>query len=167
MAKKKKLKDPSRLPGSFESRVFVGGSYKAAAAAGLSPRQMLDELRKVVSNAGLHPIIADEYEVKDRNRDIHHDAIYLLHACRLAVFELSEFSGALMEIERSADYGTYCIVLHHDPGGTGWRLSWMLSSFAQEHHARIRLYGYIGVDDAKNAARNWLDEMLRLGHASK
>ena len=72
-----------------------------------------------------------------------------------------------MEIERSADFGTHCIVLHHDPAGQGLRLSWMLSSFVREHSDRIRLYGYIGVADAKNAARNWLEEMLRLGHAVK
>jgi len=163
----KARRNPSELPGAFSSRVFVGGSYKAKASIGLSPRQLLSELRKVVRAAGLHPIIADEYRVKKPDREIHHDAIYLLHACRLAIFELTEFSGALMEIERSADYGTHCIVLHHDPGGEGLRLSWMLSSFAQEHAARIRLYGYTSVEEAKNAARNWLQEMLRNGHAAK
>jgi hypothetical protein len=158
---------PSTLPGSFSSRVFIGGSYKAAAslASGLAPRQLLDELRKVVRAAGLHPVIADEYEVEERDRDIHHDAMFLLHACRLAIFELSEFSGALMEIERTADFDTTCIILHHDPKGKGHRLSWMLSSFVQQHNRRIRLYGYTDLDEAKNATRNWLDEMKRLGHA--
>jgi hypothetical protein len=160
---------PSTLPGSFRSRVFVGGSYKAAAPApvGLPARDLLDDIAKVVTGLGLHPILADQYAVADPDRDIHHDAIYLLHACRLAIFELSEFSGALMEIERSADYGTYCLVLHHDPSKTGWRLSRMLSSFVQEHHARIRLYGYTGLDEATNSARNWLEEMLRLKHAER
>src|SRR6266700_1768049 len=160
MARKKRL-DPSSLPGTFESRVFIGGSYKAA-AAGLAPRQMLEELKKVVVREGLKPVIADEYEVIDHETNIHHDAMFLLHACHLAIFELSEFSGAMMEIERSADYRTRCIVLHRDPDGKGWQLSWMLSSFAQQHHDRIRLYGYIDLVDAKNAARNWLKEMLRL-----
>jgi hypothetical protein len=165
---KKKLLDPSKLPGTFASRVFVGGSYKAAAAAaGIPPRALLDELRQVVVAVGLHPIIADEYEVTDPDRNIHHDAIYLLHACRLAIFELTEFSGALMEIERSADFGTHCIILHRDPAGQGLRLSWMLSSFVQQHDTRIRLYGYLDVPDAKNSARNWLEEELRMGHAIK
>ena len=161
----KKLRNPSTLPGRFESRVFVGGSYKVAAPAALAPRQMLDELKKVVRVVGLHPVLADEYQVGNADKDVHHDAIYLLHACRLAIFELSEFSGALMEIERTADFGTQCIILHHDPEGTGWRLSRMLSSFQQEHHVRIRLFGYTEVADAKIAARNWLQEMLRLKHA--
>jgi hypothetical protein len=129
-----RLKDPSSLPGSFASRVFVGGSYKAAAtaAAGMTPRALLDKVKNAVVSEGLHPIVADEYEVANRDRDIHHDAIWLLSACRLAIFELTEFSGALMEIERTVDFGTRCIVLHHDPTQTGIRLSWMLSSFVFE-----------------------------------
>ena len=166
MARKKWL-NPSCLPGSFESRVFVGGSYKASAIASPASRQLLDRLKKVVLAEGLDPIIADEFAVSDRDRNIHHDAIYLLHACRLGIFELSEFSGAMMEIERSADYATRSIVLHHDPKSRGWRLSWMLSSFVLEHNDRMRLYGYIDEPDAMNAARNWLKEMLRLKYAGK
>lgn len=78
---------------------------------------------------------------------------------------MTEFSGALMEIERSADFGTRCIVLHYDPRKRGLRLSWMLTSFAREHDDRIDLYGYLMPDEAVNAARNWLNEMLRKGHA--
>lgn len=163
-----KLLDPSKLPGTFASRVFVGGSYKAAAASGgIGPRALLDELKKMVVAEGLHPILADEYEVANRGRDIHHDAIWLLSACRTAIFELTEFSGALMEIERSVDFGTRCIVLHYDPRKLGLRLSWMLTSFAQEHGDRIDLYGYLGNDEAVNAVRNWLREMLRKGYATK
>ncbi|CAA9431839.1 MAG: hypothetical protein AVDCRST_MAG64-3550, partial [uncultured Phycisphaerae bacterium] len=74
-----KLRDPSRLPGTFASRVFVGGSYKAAAAkTGVAPRALLERLKRMVLDAGLHPILADEYRVGDPDRDIHHDAIWLL-----------------------------------------------------------------------------------------
>jgi hypothetical protein len=125
-----RLRDPSNLSGAFSSRVFIGGSYKVvAASSGLPPRTLLEELRKVVASEGLHPVIADEYEVIDPHLNIRHDAIYLLHACRLAAFELSEFSGALMEIERSADFGTHCLILHYSPSGNPLELSWMLSSF--------------------------------------
>jgi hypothetical protein len=164
---KTSLLDPSLLPGTFRSRVFVGGSYKVSPAAALKvpPRKLLEILCKAVRDAGLHPIAADAYVVAEPERDIHHDAIYLLHACRCAIFELSEFSGALMEIERSVDFGTQCLVLHSDPNKDGLRLSRMLSSFVLEHHSRIRLYGYNDNKEAGNAARNWLDEMLRLKHA--
>jgi hypothetical protein len=166
MAKKPSLCNPSSLPGNFRSRVFIGGSYKAVEALSRpAPREMLDALQRIALREGLDPIIADGYAVDDFDRDVHHDAIFLLHACRLAIFELSEFSGALMEIERSADFGTMCLVLHSDPKGLGWKLSRMLSSFVREHHSRIRLYGYTTSDDAVSAARNWLREMKELGHA--
>lgn len=104
--KAKKLRDPSTLPSTFASRVFVGGSYKAAAAkTGVAPRALLERLKTTVHDAGLHPILADEYEVGNPDRDVHHDAIWLLSSCRTAIFELTEFSGALMEIERSANFG--------------------------------------------------------------
>jgi hypothetical protein len=167
-ARPKALLHPSKLPGTFESRVFIGGSYKAAAAkTGLAPRVLLEQLKTMVLGVGLCPILADEYQVGNPDRDIHHDAIWLLSSCRTAIFELTEFSGALMEIERSADFGTRCIVLHHDPRKLGLRLSWMLTSFAQEHGDRISLYGYLTPDEAVNAARNWLNEMLRKRHAVK
>jgi hypothetical protein len=166
--------DPSQLPGTYRTRVFVGGSYRVAPvplaetthgrSQTMAPRGLLDLLRDVVKESALHPVVAAEFQVEDMDRDIHHDALYLLHACRLAVFELSEFSGALMEIERAADYGTLCLVLYDDPRGDGWRLSRMLSSFVQEHPDRFWLHGYDGVDTAKNAARNWLREMKRRRH---
>lgn len=71
-----KLLDPSKLPGTFASRVFVGGSYKAAAAkTGVAPRALLERLRRMVLAADRHPILADEYRVGDPDRDIHHDAV--------------------------------------------------------------------------------------------
>jgi len=163
-------KDASRLPGSYRTRVFVGGSYRATPTAAIRagrkagttvPRALIDHIRDVVEAAALNPVVAAEFKVEDPDRDIHHDAFYLLHACRLAIFELSEFSGALMEIERAADYGTLCLILYDDPTGTGWRLSRMLSSFVQEHPERFTLNAYDGIESAKLAARNWLTEMRR------
>jgi hypothetical protein len=170
--------DPSTLPGTYRTRVFVGGSYRAkplpspsgAAVATRrarrkpTPRELLDQLREVVVAERFHPILAAEFKVEHPEKEIHHDALYLLHACRLAIFDLSEFSGALMEIERAADYATHCLILHEDPIGAGWRVSWMLSSFVEEHQDRFELYGYINTDDAQNRARNWLREMRRRGY---
>ena len=166
-------KNPSHLPGSYRTRVFVGGSYRATPppvvpkggrTSAATPRALIDHIRDVVQAASLHPVVAAEFEVSDPDREIHHDALYLLHSCRLAIFELSEFSGALMEIERAADYGTLCLILYDDPTGTGWRLSRMLSSFVQEHPERFTLSGYDGIGSAKLLARNWLAEMKRHRH---
>jgi hypothetical protein len=162
------LGNPSILPGTFASRVFIGGSYKdTAGVTGIIPRFLIKEICQVVRACGLHPIVADEFAVERPEVNIHHDAMFLLSACRSAVFELTEFSGALMEIERSTDYGTHCLILYHDLEKSGLTLSWMLSSFVHEHADRIRLFGYLGTEDAGNAARNWLDEMLRRSHAGK
>jgi hypothetical protein len=163
-SKPRRLLDPSHLPGTFASRVFLGGSYRAP-TAGRSARSLLETVKKMVLKEGLHPILADEFRVANRERDIHHDAIWLLSSCRTAIFELTEFSGALMEIERSADFGTRCIVLHRDTRKLGLRLSWMLTSFVHEHDDRIDLYGYEKEHEAVNAARNWLREMRRKRHA--
>ena len=169
--------DPSKLPGSYKTRMFVGGSYRASAipqqalpVAGkakatkkiaATPRQMLDHIRDIVVMENFDPVLAAEFRVGDPDREIHHDALFLLHACRLAIFDLSEFSGALMEAERAADYGTLCLILYEDPAGSGWRVSRMLNSFVEEHIDRFQLHGYIGPDDAKNRVRNWLREMKR------
>jgi hypothetical protein len=125
---------------------------------------MLDHVRGAIVAEKLDPILAAEYQVQNPDKEIHHDALYLLHACRLAVFELSEYSGALMEIERAADYGTLCLILYEDPAGSGWRLSRMLSSFVEEHPDRCRMYGYVGVDDAREAVHNWIGKLRRHGH---
>jgi hypothetical protein len=162
-------RDPSRLPGTFRSRVFVGGSYKVDPPGTALPgsRWLLEQIKNAVREAGLHPILADEFDVENADVEIHHDAVYLLHACRLAVFELSGLSGALMELERSVDYGTFCLVLHHDPEGEGWRLSRMLSSFVREHSSRIRRFGYTTIEAARDMVRNWLHEMLEQNHARR
>lgn len=182
MARSKKTTaplDPSQLPGDYRSRVFVGGSYrskpvpatrltsgrgKRKAVPKPTPREMLDLLREVVVAEKFEPILAAEFKVARPETDIHHDALYLLHACQLAVFDLSEFSGALMEIERAADYGTHCLILYDDPLASGWRVSWMLSSFVEEHQDRFELHGYLNEADAQNRVRNWLRDMRRKGH---
>ena len=108
-------------------------------------------------------MLAAEFRVNRPEKEIHHDALYLLHASKLAIFELSEFSGAMMEIERAADYGTRCLILYEDPAATGWRVSWMLSSFVEEHQDRFDIHGYANAADAQNRARNWLMDMKRKG----
>jgi hypothetical protein len=178
MAKKVKIVrrplNPSKLPGAYHTRVFVGGSYRQRSPSGAgspgrskgkpSPREILDLLREVVIGQRFEPILAAEFRVARPEKEIHHDALYLLHASKFAIFDLSEFSGALMEIDRAADYGTRCLILYDDPGATGWRVSWMLSSFVEEHHEKFDLHGYLDAGDARNRARNWLMDMRRKGY---
>lgn len=164
-------KNPSQLPGSYRRRVFVGGSYATSepstAGPSLAGRKMLDVIRESVVELGAEPVLADEFELEDPDHDIHHDAMYLLHACRTAVFELSEKSGAMMEIERSADYGTQCLVLYHDPAGTGWKVSQMLSSYASHHADRVTLEPYKTAGEARDVVRAWLSKMEAKGHVQR
>jgi len=86
----------------------------------------------------------------------------LLHSCRLAIFELSELSGALMEIERTVDYGMKCLILYSDPANQGWRVSRMLNSFVEEHAEQMQLRAYNHLPSAIRKLKQWLAAMRRL-----
>ena len=147
--------DPSHLPGSHRSRVFLGGRYS-------DKRPILDNFAQAVSSAGFHPIIADDYQLQIPEHDIHDVTMNLLHSCRLAIFELSELSGALMEIERTVDYGTKCLILYSDPANQGWRVSRMLNSFVEEHAEQMQLRAYNHLPSAIRKLKQWLAAMRRL-----
>ena len=99
------------LRANIRSRVFIGGSYHTA------PRALLSSLAAAVRDMTMIPVVADEYDLPVPEVDVHDTTLYLLHACRLAIFEVSGMSGALMEIERVADFGVHALVLYNDPKG--------------------------------------------------
>jgi hypothetical protein len=131
MAKKR---DPSSLPGSHRDRVFIGGSYKKHNVL------LLKDIKREVRNWKFTPIFADDFELRQQDRDVHDVTLWLLHACRLAIFEVSIHSGALMELERVNDYGIYrVLLLYQNLYGRDWRRdpsAWdtteMLKSWALE-----------------------------------
>lgn len=147
--------DPSALPGTHRSRVFVGGSYREES------RPLLEQLGDAVVAGRFDPIIADRYQLLIPDRDIHDVTLSLLHSCRLAIFEASQMSGALMEIERAVDYGTRCLILYADPAGRGWQVSRMLNSLVLEHEERMALVSYARGGDALAEAERWLRAMRR------
>ena len=128
--------DVAHLEGTYRSRVFVGGSYHS------EMRSRLDEIKAAVREAGFFPIVADEVLLQNLG-DIHHETMVLLHGCRLAIFELSRPSGAFMEIERVADYGTQTLILFNAPKESEYTGSRMLSTFVAEHQTTIRLRSYL------------------------
>lgn len=153
--------DPSRLPGHHRDRVFIGGSYADKS------RSMLKRLAQVVHNRNFHPIIADDYQLQIPGRDVHDTTLCLLHSCRLAIFELSRLSGALIEIERTVDYGTQCLILFADPeirGIEGWRVSRMLSSFVEEREAQLSWIAYRRPRDMVNHADQWLRNIGKISY---
>jgi hypothetical protein len=152
--------DPSTLPGRHDTRVFIGGSYVE------TEYSVLEYIAHVVRRAGFEPIVADQYQMPQIAT--HDTTLYLLHSCRLAIFEASNPSGALMELERTADYGTFCLVVYREQEGY-WSQSAMLSSFVRQHERRIRLCSYVRPASTQPEIRRWLarmkKELQRAGYA--
>jgi hypothetical protein len=84
-----------KLDSPWERRVFIGGNYNQIA--------ILQKIKETVALAEYDPILAWDFEMPEEL--IHHHTLMLLHFCRLAVFDISQGNGHLMEIERASDYG--------------------------------------------------------------
>lgn len=155
--------DPSQLPGTHRMRVFVGGSYAP------DNRKLLVGISQAVRDGGYNPIVADDFALPRPDRDIHDVTLFLLHACRLAVFEVSSLSGALMEIERLSDYGVQkALLLYQHPGGLAWpkhpgawRTSQMLQSLAMEQSERLLVRAYTRPADAFRMTMGFLAAIRR------
>ena len=141
--------DAARRVGAYRSRVFVGGSYHH------QERDRLDSIKATVLEAGLYPVVADEAQLENA-QNIHHETMVLLHRCRLAIFEMSRPSGAFMEIERVADYGTQILILFSAPKQGDFTVSRMLSTFVSEHPYAIQLSSYLQIAAAKQTVTDWL-----------
>jgi hypothetical protein len=155
--------NPSKLPGSHRDRVFVGGSYA------MNNLTLLGAIEKEVRGSGFVPIIAHNFQTPLPDRDIHDVTLWLLHACRLAVFEVSTLSGALMELERMGDYGIRkALLLYQHPGGLAWpthpmawRTTQMLKSLVVEQSERCTVRSYIRPKNALTEVRNFLRAIKR------
>ncbi len=148
--------DPARRVGTHRSRVFVGGSYHQ------EERSRLADIKSEIVKAGFFPVVADEVQLENE-ADIHYETMVLLHSCRLAIFELSQLSGALMEIERVPDYGARVLVLFSAPSSQEYLPSRMLSTFINQHEASITLKPYLSLVQAKRFVRQWLKSMRKAG----
>ena len=148
--------DAAKRVGAYRSRVFVGGSYH------LEERSRLAEIKSEVVKAGYIPIVADEVQLENAG-DIHHETMVLLHSCRLAIFEMSRPSGALMEIERVADYGTQTLILFSAPKQVEYTGSRMLSTFVSEHRSSIQMRSYLQPSAAKRIVKQWLARKKKEG----
>ena len=99
----------SKIPGSYNKRVFIGGDY--------SHYPLIREMKRTVSDLGFTPIVANEFEM--REEEIHDCTMRLLHSCKNAIFDVSTISGALMEIERIRDYNTRALIVFSIKEKTG------------------------------------------------
>ena len=148
--------DPTRRIGTYRSRVFIGGSYHQ------EERSRLADIKAEIVKAAYEPVVADEVQLENE-ADIHHETMVLFRSCRLAIFELSQLSGALMEIERVPDYGIQALVLFNAPSGQAYLPSRMLSTFIDQHAASISLKRYLSVAEAKRYVKQWLKSMRKKG----
>lgn len=153
----------SHLPGNHRTRVFVGGSYDK------EKRGILGLIKESVKSAGFYPVLADEFELLAPDRDIHDVTLWLLHACRLAIFEVSAHSGALMELERMRDYGIYnALLLYYQKDEQDWRKypdAWkstqMLKSLALELGTQCVVRPYVRPRNAATATTEFLRAIKR------
>lgn len=115
------------------------------------------------------PLIADRFALPRPERDIHDVTLFLLHACRLAIFEVSTLSGALMEIERLADYGIRkALLIYQHPlrkpwpsVPDSWRNSQMIKSLVIEQHEKLIVRPYARPADAAVESRRFLSAIKR------
>jgi hypothetical protein len=155
--------DPSHLPGTHRTRVFVGGSYRP------TNRLVLAVITDSVRNAGFDPIVADEFALPLPELDIHDVTLNLLHSCRIAVFDLSTLSGAMMELERCADYGIWrALVLYQDPFNRQWPAeprAWdttaMIKALVRENPDRFKIRPYVRPRDAASRTQSFLTAIRR------
>lgn len=155
--------DPSALPGTHRTRVFVGGSYAQ------TQRNLLGRMEQAVRASRFEPIVADRFALLRPERDVHDVTLFLLHACRLAIFECSTLSGALMEIERLPDYGTRrALLLYQSQARTpwpvnadAWYMSQMVKSMALEQQERLAVRPYFRPAGAEREIRAFLRAVRR------
>lgn len=86
----------------WDKRVFVGGS------AVLGP--IIEEMRKVITSLGFDPVIPVDFDMPP-GMTIYHKCLALLHACKYAVFDVSEQAGQMLEMDRAPEYAVQTIAV--------------------------------------------------------
>lgn len=116
------------ISGSFDDRVFVGGSYRNIALL----RKICDIIGDMHKQKFMPILVAELTSGKDvADEDIHHLCMRILDECRHAVFEVSVPDGALMEIE-------HCHQMNlDDPGTVKVVLLWQARTEEQEERPPI------------------------------
>jgi hypothetical protein len=135
------------LPGTYETRVFIGGNYDLMVA--------LREVKSsVLGIGGFHPILPyDDFQIP--KHQIYEWDLRLLHNCKHAIFDVTEPAGELFEIARCAEYGVRTLLVYQSRGVAKVpprAQTMLLQSGCHEH----RSYGTSG--DLGNIVRQFLLE---------
>lgn len=99
------------LPGTYDSRVFIGGNYESISN--------LRDIKDVVYElqAGFTPILPhDDFQIPPNQ--IYEWDLRLLHNCKYAIFEVTHPGGELFEIARCAEYKVITLLMYQARGFT-------------------------------------------------
>ena len=106
------------------SRVFIGGNYD-------SPLNLF-LISEFVRERGYFPRMASQVLMcPDLEKKSHENSLLLLHSCKFAIFDITSYSGWLMELERTRDYGIEDILLVRnamEPQGLSKKVTDMIKS---------------------------------------
>ena len=143
--------EPWRLPGLFgtlyDDRVFVGGSYGSESLGSLVI------IRDTLRAQGLDGVLAAEFKRPGRTPELNYeDALLLLRSCRWAVFDVSERSGQLHEIQDAVSLGMAGQVLMVRSSASA-RPSDMTTGAARRLGTKIRTY--VGPAELQSLVRRW------------
>jgi len=117
------------LPGSRETRVFVGGNYEQMATC--------RDIRNAVFATGpaLHPVLPyDDYQIPQGQ--VYDTDLRLLHNCAYAIFDVSVPAGQLFEIARAAEYKVQTLIVFQPKEGDEPPISRTMILESGEHEYR-------------------------------
>lgn len=83
--------DSISIPSVFEKRVFIGGAYQGPTA------HWLDDIRDSIIACRHTPIMARDYQIPQKY--LRYYIKVLIQNCKLVILELSQYSGAVVELE--------------------------------------------------------------------
>lgn len=93
------------MPGTYNTRTFIGGNYACQFVVLLEIQKYVRELSK----GFFIPVLAADYNIKQGEE--RNSCLRLLHNCRFAIFELTTPSGQMIEIDAAKNYGINFIVI--------------------------------------------------------
>jgi len=138
------------IPQPWSRRVFIGGNYDVPSS--------LFAIAEIVRARGYLPKLACNVTMMpDLEKNIHDGSLMLLHTCRYAIFDVTSYSGWLMELERTRDYGIKKVLLVRNtmyPGTVNKNISRMIKGMGKT----VKPYKKIG--DLEPIIEEFLPEPL-------
>lgn len=137
--------DINRIPGEPFNRVFIGGPT--------SRLPTLHIIKSICICNDKQPILTYDFRVPKNG--VYKACIHLLLGCQYAIFEVSESSGQLFEIQKALEFGLPILLLYKtDEQDMPVHVSRMLTTLAHSHN--VYPEGYSNFEEMKQK----IDEFL-------